>query len=64
MVSFMFGCKDIVYCFLRSYEKIGKDFTFCRFFQFREMYEKVSLPVLCRVHAEIVRHIAAEVGWG
>ena len=43
--------------------KIGKDFTFCRFFQFRDMYEKVLLPILRRVHAEIVCHIAAEVGW-
>ena len=34
-----------------------------RMLQITENDKKVLLPVLRRVHAEIVRHIAAEIGW-
>ena len=57
MVSFMFGCKDIVYCFLRSYEKIGKGFTFADSFnlercmkKYQSRYSVGFMPRLCATY--------------
>ena len=48
---------------IRDTKKSAKISLFADSFRM-EMYEKVSIPVLRRVHAEIVCHIAAEIGWG
>ena len=42
-------------------KKIGKDFTFCRFLNYMGVM-KNSIPVLSWIHAEIVGHVATEIG--
>ena len=53
--------KILFIAFLAVTKKSAKISLFADSFRM-EMYEKVSITILRRVHAEIVCHIAAEVG--
>ena len=65
MGSFMFcGAKIRFIAFWAVTKKSAKISLFADSFNLERCMKKVSVTVLRRVHAKIVRHIAAEVGWG